>query len=264
MSEKRVTNGGNGDLPRRCMGRLLRLVPRVFFNEPLVLLSELYLRHYYTWKRKWGRDPRDSKIDWYDHREDLYHWSKRRNPLWVERGVFSRQVMFPGCRVLDLCCGDGFYPFYFYAEVPAYIDAVDWDHRAIRHALRWHSHPNISYWVKDVLEEDFPDTEYDVVCWDAGIQYFTPGEIRTILGKSFRALEPRKGILAGYTILVEEGESYHRRHRYEFTSQEELVGVLEGVFPFAGTLETRYPNRRNIYFRAAFSRDRLCGFQSRG
>ncbi|MGQ9652445.1 MAG: class I SAM-dependent methyltransferase [Thermodesulfobacteriota bacterium] len=263
MSEEKVSKGGLGDLLRRYMGRLLRLVPRIFFNEPLVMLSELYLRHYYRWKRKWGRDPRDPKMDWYDHREDLYHWSKSRNPLWVDRGIFSRQVMYPGCRVLDLCCGDGFYPYYFYAEVPARIDAVDRDHRAIKHAMRWHAHPNISYWVKDVLKEDFPGMEYDVICWDAGIQYFTPDETRAILSKSFRSLEPTKGILTGYTILAEKGEKYHRRHKYEFSSQEELVNLLEGIFPFAGTLETRYPNRRNIYFRAAFSRDRLGGFLSR-
>jgi len=246
----------------RWMKGLMRVASRVLYNEPLVLLSESYLRGYYTWKRRWGRAPRDPKIDWYDHRADLYHWSKSRNPLWVERGVMSRQVMFPGCQVLDLCCGDGFYPYYFYAEVPARVDALDSDHRAVRHAMRWHSHPNIRYWVRDALKEEFPAPEYDVISWDAGIQYFTPEQMRIILGKCFRALEPRGGVLTGYTVLAEQGKKYHRRHKYEFTSSEELAGFLEGFFPFAGTLETQYPKRRNVYFRAAFSRDRLGGFSS--
>ena len=46
---------------------------------------------------------------WADHRIDLALWSKLRNPEFVERGVYAREMMRPDCSVLDLCCGDGFY-----------------------------------------------------------------------------------------------------------------------------------------------------------
>jgi hypothetical protein len=36
--------------------------------------------------------------------------------------------------------------------------------------------------------------------------------------------------------------------------------ILAEFFPFVGTVETEYPERHNIYFRAAFDQDRLRRF----
>src|ERR1700679_998293 len=47
---------------------------------------------------------------------DLYwRWKITRNPMSWERGIFGLLAMKPGCRLLDLCCGEGFYTHRFYS-----------------------------------------------------------------------------------------------------------------------------------------------------
>ena len=47
---------------------------------------------------------------------DLYwRWAETGNPMSWERGIFGLLAMNPGCRQLDLCCGEGFYTRPFYA-----------------------------------------------------------------------------------------------------------------------------------------------------
>jgi SAM-dependent methyltransferase len=253
-------------LPRRAKVSTYELFARggrVFFNEPLRRLSTEYLRWFYEWDeiRRWA-DPRKGPPEWFDHRANLYRFSAERVPYWVERGVYGRELMFEGCRVLDLCCGDGFYAFHFYAETAAHVDAVDLDPTALAHARRWHAHPRIRYSQVDVIEDPFPNSNYDVIIWDGAIEHFTLKEQRLILDKIRDALGPH-GILAGYTILGTEGELAHPRHKHEFQGRIELADVLAETFPHVATLETRYSERRNLYFRASEVPDRLCGFRMR-
>ena len=172
---------------------LINQIGPLCYNEPLMRLAELYLRRYYGWdtKRLWaGPHP---PPEWFDHRADLYRWSELRNPLFVERGVFSREVMFERSRVLDLCCGDGFYPYHFYAKIASHVDAVDLDPPALTHARKWHSHPKISYVQMDVVTDDFPGTDYDVITWDGAIEHFSTDQIWIVLKKCVEALKTPGG-----------------------------------------------------------------------
>ena len=175
--------------------RLLYSSGVLLFNEPLMRLAEQYLRRYYVFdtQRLWGGPY--PPPEWFDHRADLFRWSELRVPFWVERGVFSREVMFEGCRVLDLCCGDGFYPYHFYSGIASHVDAVDRDHTAIAHARKWHSHPKISYVQLDVVTDDLPGTDYDydVITWDAAIEHFSTDQIRIVLKKCVEALKTPGG-----------------------------------------------------------------------
>ena len=240
--------------------RLLRLSGNVVFSETPMRLAETYLRHYYAYDtaRLWGGPNRPP--EWFDHRADLYRWSELRNPLWLERGVFSREVMFEGCRVLDLCCGDGFYPFYFYSGIASHVEAVDRDPTAIAHACKWHSHPRIKYTQINVVSEQLPGTDYDVITWDAAIEHFSTDQIRAVLGKCTSALRVPRGLLCGYTILARAPAQSHPDHQHEFGSAAELRQLLSTFFPFVGIVETEYPTRHNLYFRAAFDLGRLRRF----
>ena len=235
------------------------LIRQLTFNEPVMRFAESYLRRYYAYhtSRLWSRS---HPPEWFDHRADLYRWAELRVPFWVERGVFSREVMFQGCRVLDLCCGDGFYPYYFYSGTASQIDAVDRDPTAIIHARKWHGHPTIRYVQQDLIADEFPDTDYDVITWDGAIEHFSLDEIRQVLQKCVKAMKTPYGVLNGYTIVTRDSGKSHPDHQHEFGSAAELEKVLSEFFPFAGTLETKYSERHNVYFRAAFHSDRLRRF----
>jgi 2-polyprenyl-3-methyl-5-hydroxy-6-metoxy-1,4-benzoquinol methylase len=221
-------------------------------------LAAKYLSAYYAWdtRRLWGSHP----PQWFDHRADLYRWSELRVPFWVERGVYSREVMFEGCRVLDLCCGDGFYPYHFYSGIASHIDAVDWGSTAVAHARKWHSHPRITYSQMDIVADNWPETDYDVITWDGAIEHFSTDQTRTVLGKCVQALKAQGGILCGYTIIARGPDKSHPEHQHEFSSASELKERLNELFPSVGTIETEYPERHNIYFRAAFDSNRLRRF----
>ncbi|TKS58184.1 MAG: hypothetical protein EWM72_03180 [Nitrospira sp.] len=241
--------------------RLLSSSGVLVFNEPLMRLAEFYLRCYYFYDldRVWGGHA--PPPEWFDHRCDLYLWSELAVPFWVERGVFSREVMFEGCRVLDICCGDGFYPYHFYSGIASEVDAVDSDPKAIAHARKWHSHPKITYLQRDIVTDNFPRAVYDVITWDAAIEHFSPDQIRHILNKCVDALKSREGgILCGYTIIARDSIKSHPEHEHEFSSAGELKELLGEFFPCVGTIETEYPERHNVYFRASFQLGRLRRF----
>jgi len=235
------------------------LIRQLTFNEPVMRFAESYLRRYYAYhtSRLWSRS---HPPEWFDHRADLYRWAELRVPFWVERGVFSREVMFQGCRVLDLCCGDGFYPYYFYSGTASQIDAIDRDPTAIIHARKWHGHPTIRYVQQDLIADEFPDTDYDVITWDGAIEHFSLDEIRQVLQKCVKAMRTPYGVLNGYTIIARDSGKSHPDHQHEFCSAEQLKDLLREFFPFFGTLETKYSERHNLYFRAAFHSDRLRRF----
>jgi SAM-dependent methyltransferase len=229
------------------------------FAEPVMRLAAGYLRRFYEFDeiRRWP-SPNHEPPEWFDHRANLYRFSSERVPYWVERGVYARELMSQGCQVLDLCCGDGFYAFHFYAETASHVDALDRDEDALAHARRWHSHPNIAYHKADLVTDELPSGEYDVVVWDAAIEHFTLEDQRAVLRKIKAALAP-DGVLAGYT-LISAGSPGHPKHEHEFGNPAELHELLREEFPHVATLETVYPSRHNIYFRAASTEQKLGGF----
>jgi ubiquinone/menaquinone biosynthesis C-methylase UbiE len=239
------------------VAKAAHVVGNLFFNDSLLRAATSYARSYYRWDtfRRWSAA---DTPEWFDHRADLYRFSELRRSYWAERGVYARELMHDGCRVLDLCCGDGFYTFHFYSEVASHIDACDWDPGAIAHASKVHRHPNVTYSQRNIIADPLPGAGYDVVVWDAAIEHFALADIDTVLDKVDAALA-RDGVLCGYTIL-NEGNRMHPDHLHEFGSAEELARVLRRTFPHVVTLETTYPDRHNIYFRASRTQQRVEGF----
>ena len=229
-----------------------------FYNQGAMQVAERYLRAFYRWDtyRRWRLH---DTPEWFDHRADLFRFSEERRPYFLERGVYARELLPRNGRVLDLCCGDGFYPFHFYAETASHVDACDWDETALEHAKRWHAHPRISYSRRDIIVDEFPQANYDLVVWDGAIEHFALDDIATVLEK-VRSVLTDGGVLCGYTIL-NDGPRMHPDHSHEFASASELAETLLAVFPAASTLETEYEDRRNIYFRAAATEPALGGFR---
>lgn len=99
------------------------------------------------------------------------------------RGVYARELMFKGCKVLDLCCGDGSYSYLFFSDIAGSVDAVDNDPYAIAYASRYHRARSLAYHRVNIVTEPLPSQQYDVVVWNAAICYFAADEIERILGK---------------------------------------------------------------------------------
>ncbi len=221
------------------------------------LWMERSLARYYSRKQAIEWYGRQAPL-WYDHRTDLHTWNRSRNPQWVERGVYAREVMPRGCSVLDLCCADGFYAHHFYSVVAGHIDAVDFNRQCIRRAQAAHADSVIEYHCMDALSESFPRTAYDVVTWDASIQYFDLAQIHILCAKIAAALG-KEGILSG-SAKVADHASERLGERCYFNSADELRSLLREHFPHVAILETAYPERTNLYFRCSFSAQRLGGF----
>lgn len=188
---------------------------------------------------------------------DLYwRWGESGNPMSWERGIFGLLAMKPGCRQLDLCCGEGFYTRRFYAGRAGAIVAMDRNPKAIAHARRNFAAPNIHY-VQGDIRSEMPEGPFDNVSWDAGIEYFAADEINGILRQIRIRLAPG-GILSGYSISTAGGENAVRHaigQKFAVASREALGQLLAQHFANVVILRTRHADsqedRVNHYFFAS-------------
>jgi len=210
-----------------------------------VIAAKQVVKSYYLLRLKDVWQNHNSPV-WFDHEIDYHMWPK--NIFWIERGVFGRIMMTPGCRVLDLCCGDGYFSDVWYSTIAGRIDACDNDSGALDFAAQKHSNERIKYHRVDVLADSLPGTNYDVVTWFEAIEHFTEDQIVYILQKINSSLN-QKGRLIGSTTLVKQlGKPGNRQHKREFTSQEDVASVLSRVFTNNHAWVSIYPERTTCYF----------------
>lgn len=243
-----------------------RRLGSLVFSEAALAAALRYAAAWFRWYF-WAHYKRFTGREWFDHRINLHRWTVDPTRLsWVERGVYPRELMRPGSRVLDLCCGDGFYPHHFYASTAAHVDAVDFTAEAIAHARRHYGHPAVAYRVLDVVADEFPGADYDVVTWDGAIEHFDDEAVRVVLGKVVAALR-EGGVLSGSTPLTEESapvmdsDEVNPFHDRDYSSPEEMETLLAEFFAHVATMVTDDGHRRTIYFRASDDAERLGRFR---
>jgi 2-polyprenyl-3-methyl-5-hydroxy-6-metoxy-1,4-benzoquinol methylase len=194
--------------------------------------------------------------EWYDHLI-FQHWLWRvsRNPMSWERGVFGMLAMKHGCRVLDLCCGGGFFAHHFFSIRAKSVVSVDFDPVAIAHAKKNFEAPNVEYRCVDIRTE-MPEGQFDNVVWDAAIEHFTQEEITAILTNIKKRLG-HEGTLTGYTLVEKPTGKSLVHHEYEFKSKGELAATLKrffvNVLVFENLSNDYLEERRNLYFFASDS-----------
>jgi SAM-dependent methyltransferase len=204
--------------------------------------------HFLQYALEWGFNP---KPEWFDHFLDQHwQWAATNNALWVERGVFSRMVLKPNSRMLEICCGDGFNARHFYSTAASSIIAIDFDVDAIPHAKRFNSAPNIEYRQHDI-RKGLPAGPFDNIVWDAAIEHFTEQEIDRLL-QEIVALLGEGGVLSGYTLTErDDGRKSNAFHEYEFKDKDDLRRFFTPHFKHVRIWETFYPTRHNLYFAAS-------------
>lgn len=223
---------------------------------PVASLCSRYLYSYYShlqW-RQWHK----SSPEWFDHRIDYYRWPIHLNPHWAERGIYSKEVMFAGCNVLDVACGDGFYAKYFYISTnAAHIDCIDINPKAIDHAIKLHNDSRITYYRIDAIRDEFPNTSYDVACFDGAIDHFSKDDLEIVLKKIKKVLG-EDGVLTGYQEL-----NFHepdKEHPICFVNENDVVKTFRPFFRYVRVLVTHTPGRVNCYLRCSDREDKVKSF----
>lgn len=150
-----------------------------------------------------------------------FRWS------FTARGVYAREQMFPGCNVLDLCCGDGSYSFLFFSDIAGKIDAVDNDQHALDYAQRFFNTPTIKHYKVNIVEDQFPATHgyYDVVVWNAAMCYFSEPEIKCIIYKIINSCKAEMKLCG----MLPKGFGYVD-HKFEFGSKQDLETFFSAYF----------------------------------
>ncbi|MBS0290761.1 MAG: class I SAM-dependent methyltransferase [Proteobacteria bacterium] len=188
--------------------------------------------------------------EWFDHFIDQhYQWTQSKNPLSWERGIFNLLAIGQNATVLEMCCGDGFNAYHFYAIRAAQIISIDFDPQAIKHATKHFKSDKIDYQVRDI-RQSLPEGKFSNIIWDAAIEHFTLVEMDNIFNAIMARLTPQ-GVLSGYTIIAADHGASHDDHEHEFESKEELKAKLVQFFKHVVVFDTKYPDRHNVYFFAS-------------
>ncbi len=189
--------------------------------------------------------------EWFDHEIDAnWQWPRLNRSAFLERGVLAALPMGPGDRVLELCCGDGFFAQRFFAPRAASVLALDHNRRAIAFARRAHPAENVRYEVADITC-DIPEGPFERVVFNAALTHFSEAELAYIASAVAASLTPG-GVLAGY-VSFDPGEDYSYA-KQRLRSPAELAERLAPHFAHVCVLETHEAGRANLYFFAAEDR----------
>lgn len=243
---------------RTALGYGLRLLSYAPFNIAFAQLARRYAVRYADTEfwRTWtfGNVPH-----WYDHSLDYWKWPADLHPHWLERGIYAVQVMTPGCKVLDIGCGDGFYSHYFYASIAGQVDAIDLDRNAIAHARRYHAHSNLRFVQQNAVTDRFPDTNYEVIVMDGALGHFQPEDLDALLRRIRAALAPG-GLFVGFEV-AESEDAQSWDHPIALPDEQAFRDLLAPYFPHVAIYTNHTPGRYNVYFRCGENAERLQSWQ---
>jgi ubiquinone/menaquinone biosynthesis C-methylase UbiE len=178
-------------------------------------------------------------LHWFDHRFDFL--SGPQSWYWQERGVLGSQAIRPGDKVLDLCCGEGFYDLTYFSRRAGRIDALDIDSRAIQIASFRNHCPNVNFYLRDVVHDDFPDTNYDAVLCFSALQQLTETQLDDLLRKIPRILKPSGLFFGSVSVTPDNGV---------FVSEDRIRSPFSRYFQSIELNFSPWPNGRiEWYFR---------------
>lgn len=173
------------------------------------------------------------KLRWFDHRFDHL-----RGPLswyWQERGVLGSRLIKPGNKVLDLGCGEGFYDRLYFSGCAGHVDALDFDPSVIRAAMSRNTttneRTNIKFYTRDVVQDAFPDANYDVVLCFSALQQLTEPQRDTLFRKIRVAMNPG-GVFSGSVSVTPDDKFLSGEQiRSEFVPHFRSVDLNSSLWP---------------------------------
>jgi len=177
-----------------------------------------------------------------------------RRTFWLEGAVQCGLGIEQGARILELCCGTGYYAHVFYSPFASEIIAVDYDPRAIETALRFHRQSNIRFEVADI-RKSLPDGPFDAVIWDGAIEHFARAEIDDIVERLKQITTPQARLL-GYTVAEPADAPQLPSHETHFSGIDDLGSLLKRHYRNVRVFERIHPiaqgmMRHNLFFQAS-------------
>jgi SAM-dependent methyltransferase len=180
-------------------------------------------------------------LHWFDHRFDGLYGKKVW--YWQERGVLGAQIVRQTDKVLDLCCGDGFYDRIYLSARAKHIDALDLDPSAIRLAKSQNLSENLHFYKQNVVTDAFPGTNYNLILCFSALQQLNDAELNVVFAKVKAALE-LKGTFFGSVSLIPQNAVLH--------TEEQVRNYLSRYFNITETYLSPWPKGRiECYFRCS-------------
>jgi SAM-dependent methyltransferase len=185
--------------------------------------------------------------NFYKHETNLARWTfEPHRWSFTARGVYAREHMVRGCKVLDLCCGDGSYSYLFFSDIAARVDGVDFNSYALKYARKYHALPNIGYHELDILAQPLPNSDYDVVVWNAAICFFPLEQIDQILRKIIAASRPSMKLIG----MLPKANGF-AEHLIEFEDCASVERLLSRYFAKVSMREVDEGSAITFYFHAS-------------
>ncbi|WP_281185254.1 class I SAM-dependent methyltransferase [Trichlorobacter lovleyi] len=232
-----------------------------FASYPADLAHNLALAEYYAFLSKqtgiiasyflltgqWS----DHTPEWFDHR--LHHMEPDRfgNDYWTMPADLVLLKLPLHGKILDLCSGDGFYDYHFYAHRADEVIAVERHRQAFQQALRLHKRDNITYINEDIFHYSAKSAYFDVVVIRGAIEHFTEEDQLIIFKNAWNALR-QGGWFCGDTPAKnnEEGYKMLNSHENEFGNAEELKALIYKVFPNVEVTTYESHDRTTLFWQA--------------
>lgn len=127
----------------------------------------------------------------------------------IKRGLDLAEPLW-GMRVLDAGSGTGvLLPFVLERIGPGSVVAADVSASMVAQAKKKISDPRVTFWAGDVLSQDFPFSEFDIVlCFDAFPHF---GDAKYALSRLWQILRPGGRLLVWHDVGRERLETIHRQ-----------------------------------------------------
>jgi len=220
-----------------------RWVPLDFAVRTSQRITSIFARLLFI--RDWQLEAR-GRPQFFKHSLNLAQWPfDPARWAFTARGVYARESMRRGCKVLDLCCGDGAYSKLFFADIAAQVDAVDLDEYAIAYARKYHAATGVRFHRLDIVNQPLPDRDYDVVVWNAAICYFSEPDIRVVIGKIIASSRPDMQLIG----MLPRAHGWID-HKIEFATVAEVENYLRQFFSEVSVREIDEGGAVSFYFRA--------------
>lgn len=182
--------------------------------------------------------------EWFDGRLSQLSPDKWGNDL--HHIVYSNvlEVIPMGGRVLDICSGDAFIPYFVYSRRADQIVCVDYDPNAASNAKRHHLKSGIQYLHQSIFDFQWESDYFDVVIIRGAIEHFTQDQQQQIFALAKRLLKPGGYFCGDTPANPKTNDRLLDSHEYEWRDEAHMREELSHVF---SDVQTRvYVNREPI------------------
>lgn len=188
--------------------------------------------------------------EWFDHRHHFLDPNRFGGDYWALSADLVLLKLPLNGRILDLCSGDGYYDYHFYAHRASEVVAVEIHPQAYQQALRHHCRPNITY-INSSIFDFAPQQDYfDVVVIRGAIEHFTAVDQQRIFKMAMAALKPGGWFCGDTPANLNKNVKQLDSHENEWTGEEEMRHDISQVFPQVDTLTYSSHQRVTLFWQA--------------